>query len=88
MEIYNINISLEQLVALAAEDNGLEKRKKDSIESYISLMEEVVPVGVYNRASRLIKDEGVDVDAVAFTIIDEGTGKTYPYNPPLGLVFS
>lgn len=88
MEIYNINISLEQLVTMAAEDNGLEKRRKDSVQSYISLMEEVVPVGIYNRASRLIKDEGVDVDSVVFTIIDESTGSCYPYNPPLGLVFN
>jgi|TARA_R110000824_G_scaffold20817_20_gene78119 hypothetical protein len=87
MKIFNINISLQQLTSWASEDHGLVPHRKDTVESYLQLMEEFAPLDVFKRAKRLIKDEGVTVDDLSFTVIDESTGVTYPYNPPLDLVF-
>ena len=91
---YNLNISLEQLINWADEEKLLKslkpRQRRHLIESgeIVKYLEGLFPLALINRRrNRIIVDEGVDAKELSLTVIDESSGKEYPYNPPLEAVY-
>jgi hypothetical protein len=93
MTTYNLNISLEQLIQWADDEKMLTslkpKVRRHLIESgeIVRYLEGFFPLAVIKRCSRMIIDEGVDVNDIVLKVIDESTGEEHPYNPPLEAVY-
>lgn len=93
MTTYNINISLNQLIEWADDEELLKSLKprvrRSLIESgeIVKYLEGLFPLAVIKRCNRMIVDEGVDVNDVVLKVIDESTGEEYAYNPPLEQVY-
>ena len=93
MTTYKINISLNQLIEWADNEEMLKslkpRQRRRLIESgeIVKYLEGFFPLAVIKRCNRTIIDEGVDVQDVVLTVIDESTGEEYAYNPPLEQVY-
>jgi hypothetical protein len=82
----NINITLKDLNEWGSVDPGLSMKKR-TVRDYIKLMEQYTPSKVFELAKPAVLEEGVKADNVTFTVIDETTGKKYPFAPPVKLIF-
>ena len=87
MSKFNINITLQELTGWAVEDSFNPIKRKQTVEDYLTSLEEIAPVKVALKAKNLVIDEAVDVDDVSFIVEDTKTGINYPYRPALGMIF-
>lgn len=78
----HLKFNLREFEAWAKKSTGLSLETfAGDVVHFLKTMEEVPPMRLDRILRPLIIDEGVAVDDLVLTVVDEETGKEYPYNP-------